>query len=1080
MKGIVAWFVRNGVAANMVMWTIFGGGLFVLVFGKIAQEVFPRFPLDLITISVEYLGAAPEEVEEGVCVRIEEEIASLEGIKRLTSVAAEGIGTVTVELQRGTDVRKLLDDIKTRVDAINTFPEETEKPIIQEITNRRQVINIAVSGDADERTLKRLAEQVRDDLSAVPGISQVELSSARPYEISIEVSEETLRRHDLQFDDVVAAVRRSSLDLPGGSVKTAGGEILLRTKGQAYRGPEFERLVLLTRPDGTRLLLGDVATVVDGFADTDQAARFNGEPAVIVQVFRVGEERVLDVADTVKKYVSEAQHRMPEGIALTPFLDATEVLRSRMSLLTRNALNGGILVFIVLALFLRLRLAFWVTLGMIISFLGALWFMPALGVSINVISLFAFILVLGIVVDDAIIVGENIFSWQKRTGEGVRGAIEGVGEVMTPVVYAVLTTVVFFIPLLNVEGTIGKVMSIIPLIVIPCLLFSLIESLLVLPRHLSHLRPGSGGSLAHSAQPRRGSLARLVAGPRTFLDGFSRGVEWSARNLYGRLLEVGLRWRYLTAAIAVSTLILMLALFRFGWIRFTFFPPVESDYMSAALTLPQGTSAVTSAEAVRRLENSALDLQNRLRDESDNGADSAYRSMFTAIGGQPYRRAQNRNAGTAGGDFSGAYKGEVLVELTPAESRAMTSTELVNRWRELTGPIPDVTELTFTSSLFSSGDAINVQLTGPDIDGLRAAAAKLKKKLAEYPGVFSIADSFRAGKREVKLDIKPQAEAYGLSLQDLAKQVRQGFYGVEAQRIQRGRDDLKVMVRYPASRRRSLGDLEGMRVRTPGGLEVPFSVVGEALLGRGYASIKRVDRQRVINVTADVNRSQANENQIMAELAASFLPSLLAEHPRIRYTFEGQQREQRDTIGGLRLGFVFAVFIIIIMLAVAFRSYLQPFIVVSAVPFGIVGAMWGHMLMGMDLTILSMFGIVALSGVVVNDNLVLVDFINRKRAGGAPTDQAVREAGVARFRPILLTSLTTFAGLTPLLLEKSMQAQFIIPMATSLAFGVLFATAISLMLVPSGYLILEDIKEAARWILRLYGFRLQSRHQAQV
>ena len=1055
MNRIVTWFVRNGVAANLIWITIFVGGAIVLTpgFGKLKMEVFPEFPLDLITISVEYLGAAPEEVEEAVCVRIEEEIHSLEGIKRLTSVAAEGVGTITVELERSTDVRKLLDDIKARVDAIDTFPEETEKPIIQEITNRRQVINVAVSGEVDEVTLKSLGERVRDEIAALPGITQVGLSGARPYEISVEVSEESLRRHGLAFDDVVDAIRRSSLDLPGGSVKTGGGEILLRTKGQAYRGHEFEELVLITRADGTRLLLGDVATVVDGFADTDESARLNGQPAVIVEVFRVGEQSVLDVARKVKEYVVTAQSRLPEGIHLTTYLDATEVLRSRLSLLIRNGISGIFLVFMVLALFLRFRLAFWVTFGMVLSFLGAIWLMPVLDVSINLISLFAFILVLGIVVDDAIVVGENIYTWQQRTGEGMRGAIEGVREVMVPVIFAVLTTIVFFVPMLSVEGTIGKVMAMIPLIVIPCLAFSLVESLLVLPRHLSHL-PRGGDNAA------RTTFTRVWI---RFQNRIATLVERISKDVYGSLLSRALEWRYLTVAIAMAILFATGGLVRAGWIRFTFFPPVEDDRMAAALTLPQGTPAEVTKAAIQHIEESARVLQSDLVNSSNSGRDGAFRNMVSAVGAQPYRSVRSRNVGGEGGTFSGGHRGEVMVELTPSESRSVTSTELVNRWREITGAIPDATELTFNASLFTPGDAINVQLTGPNLDTLRQAADELKAELAVYAGTFAVADSFLAGKREVKLDIKPDAENLGLTLQALARQVRQGFYGEEAQRIQRGRDDIKVMVRYPQRRRRSLGDLESMRVRTPDGHEVPFSAVGEMSLGRGYASIKRVDRRRTINVTADVDPTRGNANEILRDLQGAFLPGLVAKHTGLSYSLEGQRREQRDVMRSLLSGFFFALFIIYAILAIPFRSYVQPFIVMSAVPFGIVGAIWGHMLMGMDLTIMSTFGIVALSGVVVNDNLVLVDFINRKRNAGSSLLEAVSKAGVERFRPIILTSLTTFAGLTPLLMERSMQAKFIIPMATSLAFGVVFATAISLLIVPAGYLILEDIRG---WVAR--------------
>jgi len=1039
----IAWFVRNPVAANLIMVLIVVSGLLTVF--RIKQEVFPEFSLDMIAINVPYLGAAPEEVEEGVCVRIEEAIQGLEGIKRITSTASEGVASILVEIELGEDVRRLLDDIKNRVDAIETFPVETEKPIIRELTSRRQVIDVVVWGDVDEKTLKVLGEEVRDGISAVPGITLVELTNVRPYEISIEVPEEALRRYGISFDFVANAVRRSSIDLPGGSVRTEGGEILLRSKGQAYRGKEFEDLVLLSRPDGTHLRIGDIATVRDGFAETDQFSRFNGKPAAVIQVFRTGEQAALDIAAKVKSYVTEAQARMPEGVTVTTWQDSSKVLRDRLDLLLRNARNGFLLVFISLALFLRLRLAFWTSLGIPISFLGAMWLMPGFDVSISLISLFAFIVVLGIVVDDAIVVGENVYSHQQRTRRGRQGAIDGTREVAVPVVFSVLTNVAAFVPLLAVAGVTGKVMRVIPLIVIPCFLFSLFESLFILPAHLSHMT-------------KREKEGRL--GPWTrFQAMFARGLAWWTERVYGPSLEFALRWRYLTIAAGLATLALTVGMVGGGWVRFIFFPPVEADYISAALTMPQGTPVEVTSEAVRMIEAGAERLRREV--ETEAGA-PVFRYVSAAIGEQPYKDSQARNAGGRASTVSSAHLGEVTVELSPAEERDVSSADLAARWRVLTGSIPDAVELTFTSSIFHSGEDVNVQLTGANLDELRTAANEIKRRLDEYAGVYEIADSFREGKKEVQLRIKPQAEVLGLTQVDLGRQVRQAFYGDEAQRIQRGRDDIRVMVRYPEEERRSLGDLENMRIRTPSGDEVPFSEVAEVELGRGYASIKRVDRRRAINVTADVEASEATPGEIVEDLRVRVLPEVLAEFPGVRYTFEGDQAEQRETLGGLKRGFAIALLGIYALLAIPLKSYFQPIVIMLAIPFGLVGAIWGHMIMGLDLTILSMFGIVALAGVVVNDSLVMVDFINRHRKTRENLEAAVRQAGKVRFRPILLTSLTTFLGLSPLLAERSLQARFLIPMAVSLAFGVVFSTVISLVLVPAGYLALEDAKRALR------------------
>jgi multidrug efflux pump subunit AcrB len=1054
-NGVIAWFARNGVAANLLLLVVVVGGLLSL--GRIRKEIFPEFSSDMITVSVAYRGASPEEVEEAVCIRIEEALQGLDGIKRIRSVANENLGTVVVELLPGADTRRLLNDIKARVDAIDTFPAETEKPVVQELILRSQVINVAVSGDADERTLKRVAEQVRDELSVVPGISQVQLAVARPYEISIEVSEEALQRHGLTFDEVARAVRRSSLDLPGGSLKTDAGEFQLRVKGQAYRGPEFEKLPLRTLPDGSRLLLGDVARVVDGFEDTARHARFNGKPAVVVMVFRTGNENALEMSRKVKEYVAKAQARMPAGVQLTPYMDYAQYLQSRLDLLLRNARTGFLLVFLLLALFLRLRLAFWVAVGIPISFLGTLWLMPALDVSISMITLFAFLLVLGIVVDDAIVVGENIYTHYQRGKAGLRAAIDGASEISRPVIFAVLTTIAAFVPLLAVEGNTGKIMRNIPLIVIPTLTFSLLECMLCVPNHLSHFRPGPDGQTGWHPF-------------RRLQQAFARGLERFVQTRYTPFLKWCLQHRYVVAAIAASTLMLAAGLVAGGIVRFQFFPPVEGDDIAAFVTMPEGAAPEVVEAAVRQIEQAAEKLRAEYAGVRTTDGKPLFRHILSSIGDQPYRTAISRNGGRLGGDFARPNLGEVHIQLAPAETRHVTSAELVRRWRELTGDLPGAVELVFTSALFTTGDAINIQLTGPDVEQLRMAAAELKSALARYDGVLDIADSHRAGKPEIRLAIRPEAEALGLTLHDLARQVRQAFYGEEAQRIQRGRDDVRVMVRYPDRERRSLAALEHMRIRLPDGTEVPFSEVAEVRWEQGYASIVRVDRRRAINVTADVDLRRTTTDQVLRSLQQHELPALLGKYPGLRYSFEGQQREQQDTLRSLARGFLLALFLIFALIAIPLKSYIHPLVVMSAIPFGFVGAVLGHLIMGMMLTALSLFGLVALAGVAVNDGLVLVDAINSRRRAGVPLSEAVRQAGPSRFRAVLLTSLTTFAGLMPLILEKSVQARFLIPMAISLGFGILYCTFTTLILLPSAYLILEDLSGPVR---RLFGWELR-------
>ena len=795
-----------------------------------------------------------------------------------------------------------------------------------------------------------------------------------------------------------------------------------------------------------------MAQVVDGFADTDQAARFDGEPAVMVQVFRVGDQNALEVAAAVHDYVEAENRRMPAGITLTTWADQSTILRSRLDTLLRNGRAGFVLVFIVLALFLRLSLAGWVALGIPVSFLGAIALMPTFDVTINLISLFAFIVVLGIVVDDAIVVGENVYSEFEAGKSGLAAAVDGALGVHVPVVFAVLTTVAAFTPLLAVGGSTGKVMGVIPVIVISTLCFSLLESLFVLPNHLSHLHHGEHH---YSRLRRRWQRVRI---------GVAHGLDWMVDRLYRPALRFALSWRYAVVAVALALLLLTFGVVAGGWIQFVFFPAVEADNVVALLAMPQGTPAEETGAVLRRIERAADELRGEIEQES--GQD-VFLHVLTSIGDQPYRRqGRGPNAGMDDGG-GGGHLGEVNIELMPAEERGIDSTEIADRWRRKVGAVAGAEELTFTSSLFSAGSPIDVQLSGADTGRLEQAAERLKGILAGYHGVRDIADSFRAGKEEVEIDVTPEGEAAGLSLADVARQTRQAFYGEEAQRIQRGRNEVKVMVRLPESGRRSLGDLESLRFRAPGGVEVPFTTAARAHLARGPASIERVDRRRVLAVTADVDATEANANEILADLQAGPLPRLLADYPGLRYSLEGEQQEQRDTVQGLLRGFVFALLAIYVLLAIPFRSYAQPLIVMSAIPFGLIGAVGGHVLMGLDLTILSMFGIVALTGVVVNDSLVMVDFINQRYREGVPLRTAIRGSGVARFRAIVLTSLTTFAGLAPLLTERSLQARFLIPMAVSLAFGVLFATFITLLLVPVGYFILEDVKAAGRRLLGL-------------
>ncbi len=1048
MSGLIAWFVRNPVAANLLMAALLAGGL--VAAPHIPLKIFPDIDTQIVTIGVSYPGATPEEVEEGVCIPIEEEVESIVGVETLRTTASEGDCSIRVELFADADADRVTAEIQNRVDAITSFPEEAEEPVVSKLVLKWGVVDVALSGAVGEDVLKQLGRRVRDEIAALEAVTQVELLYDRPYEISIEVSEEALRRHGLGFDQVVRAVRRSSLDLPGGSIKAAGGEILLRSVGRAYRGPDFEEIVVLTRADGTRLTLGEIARVVDGFEDTELMASFDGRPAVMVRVLRTGAEDAIEISDAVKAYLADAALRLPEGIDLTVWQDSSEQLRGRLDILLRNGRTGLILVFAVLALFLRFRLAIWTSLGVPIAILGALMTMPLLGVSIDQVSLFAFIVVLGILVDDAIVVAENVYTHERRLGDRVRAAIEGTREVSVPVVFGVLTSVAAFAPLLVIPGRLGQIFWFMGVTIVACLLFSLVESQLVLPSHLSHGRSKLGA--APKSLPQVGIARRW----ERFQDRFSRGLQNFIDGRYRAFLGRALEWRYLAVSIGLALLMLAVGVAGSGRLRFSFFPPVEADYVAAQVTLPQGAPLAVTQAATRRLEAVAIELARELDGEDAPASGSFVRHRLVSIGQQAFESFGSRDGP------SGGHIGEVVLELAPSEQRHLSTGEVARRWEARVGGIPEAVELVFATDYFSAGRPIDLQLSGPDNEELVAAAEAAKVALAAYPGVSEIADSFRLGKRELRLEILPEAEPLGLSTQDLARQVRQAFYGEEAQRIQRGRDDVRVMVRYPEAQRRSLADLENMRIRTAEGVEVPFSSVARASFGRGYADIRRSDRERVVNVTADVDLTRTTANAVLADLKAGALPAILAEHPSVRLGMEGEQRDQTRAFGGLLGAYPAALLAIYALLAIPLGSYFQPLIIMSVIPFGMIGAVVGHLLLGRAISFSSVIGLVALSGVVVNASLVLVTAVNRRRAAGASVREAVEESGVARFRPIVLTAVTTFAGLTPLMLERSLQAQMLIPMAISLAFGVLFATAITLILVPCGYLILEDLGRPLR------------------
>lgn len=1044
MKNIIRWFILNTVAANLLMVFIIIAGTFTL--SRLRMEVFPDITIPIINVSVVYPGASPEDIEESICVKVEEQVQGINGLKRITSSSNEGYGSINIEVENGYDIDEIKDEVKSQVDAITSFPDDAEKPTIRSFDGQPEVITIAVHGHVDEASLLNIAEKVRDEVSELPNITQTRLGK-KPREISIEISENTLQKYGISFDYVANKIRTSSMDVPGGAIETYDGEILIRSKGQAYTGEEFGIIPVLSLADGSTVFLRDIAEILDGFQDVEYDIKFNSEPALLIRVYRTGDQNALDIADAVHKYIKKKNPVMPPGVSLTTMKDESVILRGRIELLTENAYLGLGLVLIVLALFLKPKLAAWVSLGIPISFMGGFWLLPLFDVSINMISLFTFILVLGIVVDDAIVVGENIHIHLKRGLSGVDAALEGAYQVAKPVIFAVLTTMVTFSPMILVEGALGKIWKIIPVVTIVVLFFSLIESLTILPAHLAHMNINEAKKKNRFSQ----WWSDIQMGIHNWLQGF-------IKNKYTPVLELALKNRGNTVAIAISIFILTVGLVASGFIRFNFFPPLEADIVIAGVEYPEGTPVSLTKVGLDQIEKSAYKLKDSL--EVLYPENKIFINMVSTAGDQPIKTQSARGPGNLDATFFGSHLAECVIELAPGEERPISTVEISKIWRELTGPIPGVKQVTFDSDLFTTGAPIEIQLSSVNREDLKAVTNSLKNKLQTYAGVFDIKDSFSAGKDEIKLNLLPEAQNYGITMASLARQVRQAFYGDEVQRVQRGRDEVKVFLRYPKDERVSLNNLEQMNVRVGKNVEVPLGQLAQGELSSGYSTITRTDRKRSISITADVDLSEANANEILAKFETEHIVPILLDYPSVNYSFEGEQREQRDTLSSLFKNFALALFVVYVLLAVPFKSYLQPLIIMSAIPFGFTGAVIGHIIMGMNLAVLSIIGIVALSGVVVNDSLVMVDFINRyKRDDGKTSLEAALAAGPRRFRPILLTSITTFVGLFPLLIEKSVQAQFLIPMAISLAYGVLFATLITLILVPTSYLIIEDIKD---------------------
>ena len=1022
MKVLIKWMAGNHVAANLLMLFFIVGGL--IMAGSIKQEVFPDIELDLVEISVAYLGAGPEEIEEGIILPIEERLSGLDSIKEIRSTAKEGIGIVTVEIYESSDPDLALQDIKNEIDQIVTFPKEAEKPIIRKLTRRRQVLYLALYGDVTEATLHYWAEKIKDDLLALPEISQIELQGLRPYEISIEIPEANLRKYGLNLLQVAARVSEASRDIPGGDIDNKRTRTLLRTKERKYHGVEYGDIAIVS--DGyAQVKLKDLAHIKDGFRDVGIFSTFDSKPCAMIEIYRVGKERPKDISEAVKRYIAEHERLLPPSLHLAIWNDRAEILKSRLDLLIKNGLTGLCLVIVILGLFLQIRLAFWVMLGIPISFLGALFFMPAMGLSINMISLFAFIMALGIVVDDAIVVGENIYEHRAKGKDYFQAAVDGATEVAVPVIFAVLTTITAFSPLLFVSGSMGKFISVIAKVAITIFLLSLVESLFILPAHLNQ-------------RPKDAEEEWL---PVRWLDSiskaFGKGLNRFVNGPFASTLSCMLKYRYATIAWALGSIIITAGLVGGGIIKYRFFPKVESDTIKVKVQMVPGTSVEETARVLQMVEEKGrLAIDHFEKQEGRNLLKHIY--SFAGKGGE--------------------HKGRLSFYLIPSGERHTTTRQISNYWRKLLEPVPGVEFIAFQSDLIHMGDNIDIRIYHNNFNILERVAKEVETTLSQYPGVEDIANTLAKGKREVKIRLRPKAAALGITEKDLGTQVRSAFYGATALRMMRGPNEVWVMVRLPEDERASLWNLKKLWIQKPDGTEIPLEQAAFLKLGRGYNVISHADGIRIVDITANVDEKEANPEEILADLKKNLFPKLKNDYPGLRVKLMGESKRSRESMQSLKRGFLMALIAMYGLLAIPFRSYFQPVLIMAAIPFGIVGAILGHLLLGKNLSMMSMFGLVALAGVVVNDSLLLLDYANRLQKSGASPLQAVKTAALRRFRPILLTSLTTFFGLVPMLTETSRQAQFLIPMAISLAFGILFATGITLVIIPSLYLVLNDVK----------------------
>lgn len=1015
-EGAIAYMARNSIATNLLMLILLGGGIFTMF--KIQKEVFPEFQLDFVEISVAYPGASPAEVEQGILQPVEEAVRSVQGIKEIVSEANEGSGQVTIELVAGSERMQAFQDIDQAINRIRTFPDDIEEPEVSLQSRQRDVIQIGLYGTADIWTLRQLAERLRTILLNNPMITQVELGNVPDYETSIEIPRQNLQKYNLTLGEVANIIQQSSNDVPAGAVETQGGEILLRMQERKQWADEFGTITIVSSPDGAKVVLSDIATITDGFEETGFHGQFNQENYVELRIFRIGDQSPLEIADSVGEIMENFQ--LPPGIKYRTDSNRAADYRERLSLLTENGILAILIVLVILTLFLEYRLAFWVMMGMTVSFIGGMILLPLIGISVNMISMFGFLVVLGIVVDDAIVVGENVYEYRQKGMSPIKAAIAGTKDVSKPVVFSIVTTIIAFVPLLFMPGETGKFWQPLPAVVIVILAVSLLEALFILPSHLGHLK---------KEENKNKWVRKLEGWQRSFAKGFDNFIE----NKYRPVLDKCLQYRYITLTAAVVLLLMVGGYGYSGHMGMIMMPEVAADEIEAGVRLPVGTTPDQAAKVAHDISE-------------------ATQRMFEKH--NLYEVAEGIKTNVRGQNFI-----DVEIVMLPPDQRDITAGEVIALWRDNIGDIEGVDQITFEAERGPGGarQAISIDLSHSDITVLERASSAFVERMEAFSNTRDVTDNYNKGKQQYDFKLLPQGRNLGLTSDEVGRQVRNGFFGALAMRQLRGMNEIEVRVKLPLEERKDIKNLENFLIRTPSGVEVPLMDVVEVEQREAFSSINRRDGRRVVNVGMDVEPANS-VSRVIASVQEEVLPQLRADFPGVTWSFEGSQADMRESTNTLRAGFAIAMLLIYALLAIAFSSYTQPLIVMTAIPFGIVGAVIGHILLGYDLSLVSLMGVIALSGVVVNDSLIMIDFANKRRQMGDPIYESIHEAGLRRFRPIILTTMTTFGGLAPIILETSSQAFYLIPMAISLGFGIVFATAIILVIVPCLYLALEDMR----------------------